>query len=226
MNGFVTRAVPARLGVLLLCALAAGFAVSCGGGGGSEDEKTTPTPTPGGLDLPADLSDEQKDAILHIKNLADEHGTARDLRLPEAAPRGRGARYHRGRRAVRGAGSAGEERRLRAGDRGRRAAVRQRHQGNGRRPRLAGGRPRARHAGNGRDSRVRGRCTWPRTGERSPSTTARGPSRSISRPSRAARWTRRTRTTVAGPGTASGPRSPGCPTRGTATWSIRSAVRV
>jgi hypothetical protein len=72
MNGFVNHTVLGRLGVLLLCALVAGFAVSCGGGGGSEDEKTTPTPTAGGLDLPADLSDEQKDAILHIKNLADE----------------------------------------------------------------------------------------------------------------------------------------------------------
>jgi len=70
MNGFVTRTVPARLCVLLVCALVAGFAVSCGGGGGSEDAK--PTPTAAGLDLPADLTDEQKDAILHIKNLADE----------------------------------------------------------------------------------------------------------------------------------------------------------
>ena len=69
MNSSFARAVPARLCVLLVCALVAGFAVSCGGGG---DEKGAATPTPGGLDLPADLSDEQKDAVLHIKNLADE----------------------------------------------------------------------------------------------------------------------------------------------------------
>jgi hypothetical protein len=44
-------------------------AVSCGGSGG---EKVKPTPTPAGLDLPADLADEQKVAILQIPDLADE----------------------------------------------------------------------------------------------------------------------------------------------------------
>jgi hypothetical protein len=71
MNGFIIRAVVGRLGVLLVCALVVAFAVSCGGGG-NEAPKETPTPAPGGLDLPADLSTDQKDAILHIKNLADE----------------------------------------------------------------------------------------------------------------------------------------------------------
>ena len=67
MNSLITRAVLGRLGVLLVCALVAGFAVSCGGNG-DEEEK----PTPAGLDLPADLSEEEKASILQIKNLANE----------------------------------------------------------------------------------------------------------------------------------------------------------
>ena len=44
------------------------FAVSCGASGG--DEKATPTP--GGLDLPADLSEEEKTSILQIPNMAND----------------------------------------------------------------------------------------------------------------------------------------------------------
>ena len=73
MNDFIIRAVPARLAVLLVCALVIAFAASCGGKGDEKgDEKGKPTPTPAGLELPADLSDEQKAAILQIPNLADE----------------------------------------------------------------------------------------------------------------------------------------------------------
>jgi hypothetical protein len=56
MNGLVSFALPARVaGLLLACVLLIAFAASCGG---SAVPKETPTPTPGGLDLPADLSDE------------------------------------------------------------------------------------------------------------------------------------------------------------------------
>jgi hypothetical protein len=70
MNGFVTRTMPARLCVLLVCALVAGFAVSCGGNG---DEKAEPSPTPtaAGLELPSDLSDEQKAAVISIPDPGD-----------------------------------------------------------------------------------------------------------------------------------------------------------
>jgi hypothetical protein len=60
-----------KAGVLLVCALVMAFAVSCGGGG-EENGKSTPTPPSSGLDLPSDLSDEQKAAILQIPNLTDE----------------------------------------------------------------------------------------------------------------------------------------------------------
>jgi len=52
------------LGLVILGVLLASAA--CGGGGGGEDNTTA------GLELPADLSDEHKDAILEIKNLADD----------------------------------------------------------------------------------------------------------------------------------------------------------
>jgi hypothetical protein len=68
MNGLVAFALPARVaGLLLVCVLVITFAASCGGSG---VPKQTPTPTPGGLDLPADLTDEQKTAILQIKDLS------------------------------------------------------------------------------------------------------------------------------------------------------------
>ena len=51
MNGLITRAVLRRLGVLLVYALVAGFAVSCGGDGGEEEE---PTPTLDGTPVPVD----------------------------------------------------------------------------------------------------------------------------------------------------------------------------
>jgi hypothetical protein len=70
MNGLVTFALPARVaGLLLVCALVIAFAASCGGGG---VPKGTPTPAPGGLDLPADLTEEQRAAVLQIRDLTDE----------------------------------------------------------------------------------------------------------------------------------------------------------
>ena len=70
MNSLITRAVLGRLGVLLVCALVAGFAVSCGGNG-DEEEKPSPTPAAAGLELPSDLSDEQKAAVISIPDPGD-----------------------------------------------------------------------------------------------------------------------------------------------------------
>jgi hypothetical protein len=70
MNSSGTLAVRARLvAVLLVWALVIAFAASCGG---SAVPKQTPTPTPGGLELPADLTEEQRTAVLQIKDLTDE----------------------------------------------------------------------------------------------------------------------------------------------------------
>jgi hypothetical protein len=61
--------VPLTLAVgLLLLGTVVGLA-GCGGDGGGEDEGETRT---AGLELPSDLTEEQKDAILQIKDLEDE----------------------------------------------------------------------------------------------------------------------------------------------------------
>ena len=52
---------------LLLLGTVLGFA-ACGGGGEDEGEATGTA----GLELPSDLTDEQKDAVLQIKNLTDD----------------------------------------------------------------------------------------------------------------------------------------------------------
>jgi hypothetical protein len=61
--------VALALGLVLL-GMALGFA-TCGGEGEDEGEATPTATGTAGLELPPDLTDEQKDAILQIKNLAD-----------------------------------------------------------------------------------------------------------------------------------------------------------